>query len=120
MFTHPQAKTYLLILVGNWVWILFNYVFAATICTGTGMGGNQVLMLCQDAAPWLTFALNTLIFVGILSIVQIFKPRPLSANLLIVNLDGESIKLLPASLGWTSICPPILRRARIRWAPFTH
>jgi hypothetical protein len=77
MFTRLQVKTYLLILVGNFLWVMDYYSLAAAICSGTGTGGNQVLRLCQDEAPWLIFAFNVLIFASVLGIVQVLKPRPI-------------------------------------------
>jgi hypothetical protein len=83
LFTRPQVKTYLLILVSNLIWVMIDYSLTATICTGTGMGGNQVLRLCQDEVPWLLFALNVLIFVGVLGLVRVFKPSPVYRNKII-------------------------------------
>lgn len=75
MFTRQQVKVYLLILVGNLIWVMIDYSLTATICSGAGMGGNQVLRLCQDWTPLLLFALDVLIFVAILGLVQVFNPR---------------------------------------------
>lgn len=101
MFTRSQIKAYMLILVGNFVWVMIDYSLTATICSGTGMGGNQVLRLCQDVTPWLLFALNLLIFVIALGMVQIFKPRPTYRHA-IITCATVGIFVLPFFLSKSS------------------
>ncbi len=76
MITRHELVVDFLILGANLLWTMFIYVFAHSMCTGAGTGGNQVLLRCQEYAPWLVFATNVLLFGGMLGIFHILKLAP--------------------------------------------
>lgn len=73
MTTSSQIVVYILILVANLLWTLIVWIAVADKCTGTGMGSNSILLLCQDYAdfaPALVFAINLLVFARALRVIR--------------------------------------------------
>ncbi len=72
------------------------YALVASMCTGTSMGGNQILRLCQDYALIYPVALDFILFVGLLGLFRVTTFRPNSRILIVIGVVVMILVLSPA------------------------